>query len=106
MGRIRHFYEEESWGDFLNVANYGKSVLDDLGLSRSSRNEDKRFTGSSSYRAAQKLAEEGWPEGRKKMEEIKDQITEELISIYPKDEIPWIVTGKPLILITGAATKA
>ena len=28
------------------------------------------------------------------MEEIKDQITEELISIYPKDEILWDVTGE------------
>ena len=87
MDIYRHF---ECWDDLLEMAD--KTPETKGGCSSHASTES--WAGTNSFEGAMKLAREGWPEGRKKILNLKDKLKDDFFNKMKKVDIQWDVVGE------------
>ena len=83
------------WDDLVDRSLLVDPVkFPDRGCSRREGNKREDWSGTPNFESAVKLLKEGWPEGRKKILNIKDQIEDDLVNQVKTININYDVVGE------------
>ena len=101
--KLKHcVYTFDCYSELINFAETRKA----FGYGNNeSHSRNPRFYGHESFTKALELARYGWPEGRKKIEELTVQINDKVMSLIERPELVYGVTGNNFdvgLMLSGA----